>query len=170
MGGDHFLYGYPTHCNELIIWKILNLRKKLGTNPLFFTLSISFMVIVAQSFLCIRRFWLYGNQPCSEIHFLMDSTSDNEFTQALLISGIISVVISSISPIIWSIWCVSISCFTLRRLVFMFSSVLLILLPDTMMCHTEHQKPRSICDFHQICISKNPDQNNYYVHQTTVTE
>ena len=78
------------------------------------------MIIVAWSCLCIRRFLLFGNQLCSAMDFLLDYTSENEFTQALLISGIISVGSISMSPIICSIRYVSISWFALTRCILYF--------------------------------------------------
>ena len=51
-----------------------------GTNEQFLPVSISFMVIVSQNCLCIRRFLIYGNQPHYEMDFLLDSTSENDFT------------------------------------------------------------------------------------------
>ena len=74
-----------------------------GTNASFFSVSISFMVILSKSCLCIRIFQLYGNQPRSRMDFLLDSNSDNYFTQSLLVIGMISVESNSISPIICSI-------------------------------------------------------------------
>ena len=91
----------------LIIWKVWH-------QCTFFSVSISFMVIVSWSCLRRRRFLLYGNQPHYEMDFLLDSTSVNAFSQVLLITGIISVGINSISPIIFSIQKVSISCFALK--------------------------------------------------------
>ena len=55
----------------------------------FFSDSISCMVIVSQSCLCIIIFQLYENQTRSAMAFLLDSTWENEFNLALLISGMI---------------------------------------------------------------------------------
>ena len=82
-----------------------------GTNTFFI---IKFNIIhghITQSCLCIRRFWFYGNQPFSAMFYLFYSTLENEFTQDLWICGMISVGGISMSPIICSIWCVSMSCF-----------------------------------------------------------
>ena len=81
----------------------------------FFSVSISCMVVVSQSCLCIIIFWLYWNQPRSVMALLLGSTSTNDFTLALLIIGMISVGIYYMSPIICSIWKLSISCFALKR-------------------------------------------------------
>ena len=70
---------------------------------------------ITKSCLCIIIFWFYGNQPRPAMFYLFYSTSGNEFTQDLLISGMISVVSISMSPIICLIWCVSMSCFFLTR-------------------------------------------------------
>ena len=68
-------------------------------NARYLLVSISYMVIVSRSCLCVRIFRLYGNQPHSAMAFLFDYTSENDFTQALLIMGIISLDSNSISPI-----------------------------------------------------------------------
>ena len=57
----------------------------------FFSVSISCMVVVSQSCLCIITFWLYWNQPRSVMALLLGSNSTNDFTQALLIMVMISV-------------------------------------------------------------------------------
>ena len=127
------------YLNKMIVLKMLILWKLMAP-ILFFLVSISLMAIVSQSFLYIRRFWFYGNQPFSAINCLLDSTPEDEFNQALLISGIISVGISFISPTICLIQCVSISCFVFRYEFCILCSVLFSLLPDTMMFYTEHPK------------------------------
>ena len=80
----------------------------------------------------------------------LGSTSENEFTRYLLISVMISVGSSSMSPIICLIRFVSISRYHLTGCFFMFRSIMLRLLLAKMMLHKEHQKQRSICDFHQM--------------------
>ena len=105
-------------------------------SPFYFVL-IYFMFVVSQSCLCIRIFKFYGNQPRSAIDSLLDYTSANEFTQALLLGGMISVGSNYMSPIICSIWCASISCFALTRCILMLRSVMLSLLPATMIFHTD---------------------------------
>ena len=149
----------------LILWKVLH-------QCTFFLASTSFMVIGSWSCLRRRRFWLYGNQPHSAMGFLLGYTSVNAFYQVLLTTGIISVGSNSISPIIYSILKVSISCFDLNIYIyiFMFRSVLLSLLLATMMFHKEHQKWRSICDFCHICIEKNTAEKNHHVQQPTSEE
>ena len=77
--------------------------KVYGNNARCFSFSISFMVIASRSCLCVRIFLLYGNQPYSEMDFLLGSTSTNDFTLAVLIIGMISVGIYYMSPIICSI-------------------------------------------------------------------
>ena len=74
--------------------------KVYGTNACFLSVLMSLMVIISRSCSCIRILRLYGNQPCSAMDFLLGSTSENEFYQALLIMGMMSVGINSISPII----------------------------------------------------------------------
>ena len=66
--GNHYLWKEQTHWKKLIIWNILILWKMIVPIP-FFPVSISFMVILSRSCLCMRRFWLYGNQPHSEMNF-----------------------------------------------------------------------------------------------------
>ena len=66
---------------------------------------------------------LFGNKKISIVWkpttfcntFLLDSTLENEFTQSLLISVMIAAGSSFISPLICSIWKVSISWFELTR-------------------------------------------------------
>ena len=70
---------------------------------------------ITKSCLCIIIFWFYGNQPRPAMFYLFYSTSGNEFTQDLLISGRVSVGSSSMSSIMCSIRCISISWFDLTR-------------------------------------------------------
>ena len=81
----------------------------------FLSVSIYFMVIVSQSCLCIRRVRLHLNQLSSAVAFLLDYNSENNFTQAVSIMGMISVGRNYISPIKCSTRKVIILCIALTR-------------------------------------------------------
>ena len=133
--------------------KVDGLNARFSLFNIFYSQSITKLIVH-------KNISIVGKPTVSAINLSWILLQQMNFHKALFIMGIISIGSNSISPIMCSIRKLIISCFASPVYIFMFRYFLLSLLLATMVFNKEHQKQRSVCYFHYICIAKTPDQND----------